>query len=113
MDGDHDPLRSELQLLGKALERALPGMESAIARRGKPGPKSAKAARYDRLIECLGEIVRETGQIPTASSLAIVHEEEKLAETGSVKPKTYSRNYARNGTVAIRIIQIEIRLNSP
>ena len=68
--GDHDPLRSELHLLQKALERALAGVECAIGRKGKPGPKDASAERSSLLWNCLAELIRETGKVPSAKALA-------------------------------------------
>ncbi len=87
IQGNRDPLRAELNLLEKALERALLGVECAIGRKGKTGPKDASGARYSLFCKCWLELYEADGSVPTAKAL----EACARAKTGEVRVGDWKR----------------------
>lgn len=68
LQGDSDPLKTELGNLQELLERASVSVECAIDRKGRPGI-ARNQDRYSFFLKCLEILIKETGAIPSARVL--------------------------------------------
>jgi hypothetical protein len=102
LQGDYDPVRTELEILKQALERASAGLNCAIVRKGKPGPIRQLDVR-NFLLECHAQFGREGQGMPPARVLGNLAKEINEAVSGE-----HGGNWKREAEDYMALVHAEI-----
>jgi hypothetical protein len=103
LQGDYDPVRTELEILKQALERASAGLGCAIERKGKPGPvRQIDVPTF--LLRCRAQFEREGLGTPSARVLGNLAREINEAASGE-----HGGNWEREAEDHMKLVHAEMK----